>query len=131
MSITDQICNKVNPPSNPHFNPKRKGIIRFNECSKEEQEKLIQSNPLYSKIVCRCESITEAEIVDALTRPLGARDLDGIKRRTRAGAGRCQAGFCLVRNMELLAKYLNIPLMEVSKFGKSSTFLVGRNKEDL
>lgn len=129
--ITDQICNKLNPPPNPHFNPKRKGIIRFNECSKEEQEKLIQSNPLYSKIVCRCESITEAEIVDALTRPLGARDLDGIKRRTRAGAGRCQAGFCLVRNMELLAEYLNIPLMEVSKFGKSSTFLVGRNKEDL
>ncbi|MEG2896317.1 MAG: NAD(P)/FAD-dependent oxidoreductase [Niameybacter sp.] len=125
------VCARLQPNLNPTFNPVRKGITRFNECSKVEQEQLIQAHPLYSKIICRCESITEAEILDALTRPLPARDLDGIKRRTRAGAGRCQMGFCLVRNMELIAETLNMPIQEVSKFGRSSTLLVGRNKENL
>ena len=129
--ITQLIVDKLSPKVNANFNPKREGMIRFNECSKEKQRELIASNPLYSKIVCRCESITEAEIVDALTRPLGAQDLDGIKRRTRAGAGRCQGGFCLVRNMELIHEYLNIPFIDISKFGHSSTLLVGHNKENL
>ena len=129
--ITQLVVDKLSPRVNSTFNPKRKGIIRFNECSKEKQGELIASNPLYSKIVCRCESITEAEIVDSLSRALGARDLDGIKRRTRAGSGRCQGGFCLVRNMELIHEYLNIPYMDISKFGHSSTLLVGRSKEDL
>lgn len=129
--ITQLIVDKLSPKVNASFNPKREGMIRFNECSKEKQRELIASNPLYSKIVCRCESITEAEIIDALTRPLGARDLDGIKRRTRAGAGRCQGGFCLVRNMELIHEYLNIPFIDISKFGHSSTLLVGHNKENL
>nr|WP_307993115.1 NAD(P)/FAD-dependent oxidoreductase [uncultured Niameybacter sp.] len=129
--ITQLIVDKLSPKVNANFNPKREGMIRFNECSKEKQRELIASNPLYSKIVCRCECITEAEIVDALTRPLGARDLDGIKRRTRAGAGRCQGGFCLVRNMELIHEYLNIPFIDISKFGHSSTLLVGHNKENL
>lgn len=129
--ITDLIVNKLSPRLNPTFNPKRKGIVHFNECSKEEQSALIASNPLYSKIICRCESITEAQVVDAITRPLGARDLDGIKRRTRAGAGRCQAGFCLIRTMELISEYSKIPIMNISKFGKSSTLLVSHNKEYL
>lgn len=129
--ITELVVNKLSPKLNPHFNPIRKGIVRFNECSKEEQSTLVASNPLYSKIICRCESVTEAQIVDAITRPLGARDLDGIKRRTRVGAGRCQAGFCLIRTMELLSEYAHIPLLAISKFGHSSTLLVGHNKEDL
>ncbi|MHC1748766.1 MAG: NAD(P)/FAD-dependent oxidoreductase [Cellulosilyticaceae bacterium] len=129
--ITNLVVSKLNPLPNPNFNPKRQGIIRFHERSYKEQEELIKQNPAYSKIVCRCESITEAEIVDALTRPLGAKDLDGIKRRTRAGAGRCQAGFCLVRNMELLSEHLGLDFTEITKFGKHSNFLVGPNKENL
>ena len=72
--------------------------------SKEERAALIKENPAYGNIICRCEMVTEGEILDAIHRPLGARSLDGVKRRTRAGMGRCQAGFCTPRTMELLAQ---------------------------
>ena len=65
---------------------------------------LIKEKPAYGNIICRCEMITEGEIIDAIHRPLGAKSLDGVKRRTRAGMGRCQAGFCSPRTMEILAK---------------------------
>lgn len=129
--IATLVAQKLQAQPNPNFNPKREGITRFNELSTTLQQEAIAANPLYAKIVCRCESITEAEIVNALTRPLGATDLDGIKRRTRAGAGRCQAGFCLVRNMELISQTLGIPFKDITKFGKNSTFIVGENKDTL
>ena len=78
-----------------NFISTRKGITRTEGLSIEEMNELIKKNPAYGTIVCRCESITEGEILDAIHRPLGARSLDGVKRRTRAGMGRCQAGFIL------------------------------------
>ena len=83
----------------------------------EERRKLIAERPEYGQIVCRCEQISEGEILDSIRRPLGARTLDGVKRRVRAGMGRCQAGFCSPRVTELLAAEQEIPFGEVKKNG--------------
>ena len=93
----------------------RKAPPRPREMSINERNKLIKANPTYGKIVCRCEEISEGEIIDAITRPLGARSLDGIKRRVRAGMGRCQGGFCSPKVMELIEKYASIPFDEINK----------------
>lgn len=77
----------------------------------------------------RCEMITEARS-GAINRPLGARTMDGVKRRTRAGMGRCQAGFCTPRTMEILSRELGIPMTEITKKGEGSNLLVGKIKED-
>ncbi|PHV70571.1 FAD/NAD(P)-binding oxidoreductase [Sporanaerobium hydrogeniformans] len=129
--IAESIKEILEAEINPYFNPKRKGIVCFSEQDEDTKRALIKENPLYGQIVCRCESVTQAQIVDAITRPLGAKDTDGIKRRTRAGMGRCQGGFCLVRNMELLEQELGVHFTEVTKFGKASSFVVGIDKEDL
>lgn len=114
---------------NPDFTGTRNGILNPNLLSIEERNALIRKNPAYGSIVCRCEMVTEGEILDAIRRPLGARSLDGIKRRTRAGMGRCQSGFCSPRVMELLAGELHIPLSEVTKSGGASRIVLGFNKE--
>ena len=89
-------------------------MLNPQKLSLEERNELIKKNPAYGNIVCRCESISEGEIIDAINRPLGARSLDGIKRRTRAGMGRCQAGFCTPRQMDILHRELGIPILFVS-----------------
>lgn len=96
----------------------RKGIVRFAECSREVQQELIRQNPAYGKIICHCETITEGEILDAIHRLLGATTLDGIKRRTRAGMGRCQAGFCMPKVMDILARELGLELKDIRKNGR-------------
>ncbi len=111
------------------FIPTRKGVTHFDSLSPDEKKALIAQNPAYGQIVCRCEMITEAEIVDAINRPIGATSMDGIKRRTRAGTGRCQAGFCTPKTMEILARELSIPMTQVTKKGGNSQLLVGVNKE--
>lgn len=118
---------KMNP--NPGFKPGRKGVPNMALASKEEREALIAQDPLYAKVVCRCELVTEGEIVNAIRRSLGAKSLDGIKRRTRAGMGRCQAGFCSPKTVEILARELGVSPEEVTKFGGDSYFLDGVNKE--
>ena len=90
---------------------------------------LIRQNPAYGQIICRCESVTEGEIVDAIHRVPGARSLDGVKRRTRAGMGRCQAGFCSPRVMEILARELGVDQSEITKSGGDSKIIVGTNKD--
>lgn len=90
---------------------------------------LIQKDKNYGKIVCRCEEVSEGEIIDAITRTLGASSLDGIKRRVRQGTGRCQAGFCTPRTLELLAEYRGIPVEKVCKNRKGSEILKGGEKE--
>lgn len=95
----------------------RKGIAHFALLSQDEQNALIKQNPAYGKIVCRCETVTEGEILDAINRPLGATTLDGVKRRTRAGMGRCQAGFCSQTTMALIADKLGIKIEDVRKNG--------------
>ena len=95
----------------------RKGIVHFAQLSAQQQNELIKQNASYGKIVCRCETITEGEILDAINRPLGATTLDGVKRRTRAGMGRCQAGFCSPTTMALIADKLGIKIEDVRKNG--------------
>ncbi len=108
-------AEKLHPEMKSDFKETRKGVVHFAALSREEQNVLIQQNPAYGNIVCRCETVTEGEILDAVNRPLGATTLDGVKRRTRAGMGRCQAGFCSPKTMALLAEKLGVPLMEVRK----------------
>ena len=124
------IQDKYNFPKNENFIAKRKGIVHMEDLSMEEKNEMIKKNPQYGNIVCRCEMVTEGEIVDAINRPIGARSLDGVKRRTRQGMGRCQAGFCTPRTMEILSRELGIPMTEITKKGKGSNLLVGKIKED-
>ena len=92
----------------------------FRELSADEQAALINKDARYGRVICRCETITEGEIVDAIKRPCGARTVDGVKRRTRAGMGRCQGGFCGPRVIEILSRELNIPVPKVRKDGADS-----------
>lgn len=110
------------------FNPVRKAHPVFSKLSLEEKEELIKKNPLYGNVVCRCEHVTEAEIVDVIHRPLPAVTMDALKRRTRAGMGRCQGGFCGPRVAEILARELKIPLEEVTKDGEGSYLFVRKTK---
>ncbi len=131
LYVRDLVVEKLRPAKKQNFVETRKGVISFAAQSIEEQQRLIKENPAYGQIVCRCERITEGEILDAIHRPLGAKTLDGVKRRTRAGMGRCQAGFCTPRTMELLARELGLPLGEVCKNSAASTLIVGTNKDRL
>ncbi|KEI00561.1 NAD(P)/FAD-dependent oxidoreductase [Clostridium botulinum] len=123
------VIEKLAPAKNEKFNPIREGIPKFREMNNEERKALVAKDPSYGKIVCRCETVTEGEIINAIRRPLGAKDLDGIKRRTRAGMGKCQSGFCSTKLVAILAKELNIPVTEVTKFGGKSNLLIGEDKE--
>ena len=92
---------------------------------KVARAELIRRNPSYGTIICRCENVSEGEIVDAINRTLGAKSLDGIKRRVRQGMGRCQAGFCTPRTMEILSRELGISMEEVCKNAPGSEMLKG------
>ena len=113
------------------FKATRKGIPNVAEASFAERQELIKKNPAYANVVCRCEVVTEGEIMDAIHRPLGATTLDGIKRRTRAGMGRCQSGFCAPKTVEILARELGKDVSEITKSGEGSNYLTGYNKEDI
>lgn len=114
--------------SDPDYNPIRKSYHAFSEASDEQKNEMIKENPSYGKIICRCEGVTEGEILDAIRRNPKPRDLDGVKRRTRAQMGRCQGGFCGPYITELLAKELNIPYEDVTKFGGKSVVNIGKTK---
>ena len=105
-----------------------KGIIRFKEMTFQEKNRLIAERPQYGRVVCRCEEITEGEIIDAIRRNPQARDVDGVKRRTRAGMGRCQGGFCMPSVAEILSEELGIPFEQVTKSGEGSEITFGRTK---
>ena len=122
---------KLHLEEKENFIATRKGILDPNTLTKEERVTLIKEKPAYGNIICRCEMITEGEIIDAIHRPLGAKSLDGVKRRTRAGMGRCQAGFCSPRTMEILARELDIPMAEITKSGGKSQIITGTNKDQL
>lgn len=111
------------------FIEERKGIPAFGTADVKKKLELIKENPLYGQIICRCETVTEAEIVQAVRSPLGALDLDGIKRRTRAGMGRCQSGFCSPRVTEILSREAHIPMTSVTKKGGASFVLDGKTRD--
>lgn len=110
------------------FQPCRRPSHWFRELSLEEKNAYIQKNPAYGKMVCRCETVSEGEILDAIRREPRALDIDGVKRRTRSGMGRCQGGFCSPRIVELLAIEQGIPIERVTKNGKGSYLNIGRTK---
>lgn len=111
------------------YNPIRKPAHAFREASIEEKNEIIKKNPAYGKIVCRCETVTEGEILEAIRTNPKPRDLDGVKRRTRAQMGRCQGGFCGPQIVEMLANELGIAYEEVTKFGGNSVMNIGKTKD--
>ena len=124
------IAEKLGLEKNSGFIPTRRDVLDPKTLSAQELSELIKREPAYGTIICRCESVTEGEILDAIRRPLGARTLDGVKRRTRAGMGRCQAGFCSPKVMDILVRELGLSMEEVRKSGAASYIVCGRTKED-
>lgn len=125
VHVAKEVAEKMKLSENKAFNPIRKGIPHFAYLSNEEREALIKENPLYGHIICRCEVVSEGEIVEAIRRVPGAKDLDGVKRRTRAGMGRCQMGFCTPKVMEIIARELHEDITSVTKKGHES-FMVDK-----
>ncbi len=123
------VKDKLSLSEKEDFTATRKGILRPETLTMEERNKLIAEHPEYGNIICRCEMITEGEIMDAIHRPLGARSLDGVKRRTRAGMGRCQAGFCSPRTMEILEREVPMSMYDITKNGVGGAIVIGTNKE--
>lgn len=131
MMVAEIVRGILDLKENEDFIPTRKGILNPADLTLEERNALIRENPAYGRIICRCETVTEGEIIDAIRRPLGAKSLDGVKRRTRAGMGRCQSGFCSPRVMEILARERGVPIEMITKSGGDSKLIVGINKDEL
>jgi glycerol-3-phosphate dehydrogenase len=113
----------------PSFNPRRRAIPRFRELGEREREELMARDRRYGHVICRCEHVTEGEVVEAIRR--GATTLDGVKFRTRAGMGRCQGGFCTPHLLRILSRELGRPVEEITKKGGRSRVVMGRIKEPL
>jgi len=111
-----------------NFNPYNKKKIVTRELSNEEKKKLIKENSQYGEIVCRCEQITKGEVVDAIHSKIPALSIDAIKRRTRAGMGRCQGGFCLPNIIKILAQETDMPIDKILKNEEGSDLFVGKAK---
>ena len=101
----------------------------FNRMTASEKQRMIEKNRLYGRVICRCETVTDGEIVDAIRQPVGARTVDGVKRRTRAGMGRCQGGFCGPRVTQILARELGIPVEKVLKERQGSELFYKKFEE--
>lgn len=126
--VAELIAENLEAKEKENFVATREEPVRFRHLSNEERKAVIEKNPAYGRIICRCETITEGEILDAINTPAGARDVDGVKRRTRAGMGRCQGGFCGSKVVELLAQELGVDINEITKFGGESKILYERTK---
>lgn len=128
LYVEELLLQKLSAEKKADYKMTREAPVRFRHMSKDEREALIKKNPAYGRIICRCETITEGEILDAIHAPAGARDVDGVKRRTRAGMGRCQGGFCGSKVVEILARELGVEMNEITKFGGDSKIIFERTK---
>ncbi len=117
-------------PERADYDPVREKEKPFRSMTEEERERAIAQDPRYGRVICRCETVTEAEIAHAIERTLGKPTVDGVKRRTRAGMGRCQGGFCAPRVMELIEKYGGVPMEKITKNGGASRMIVGRTGQE-
>lgn len=131
QEIAAQVSGFLRLEEKPNFDPIRRGPVNPKSLSKEQWAALIEKEPAYGQIICRCEQVSEGEILAAIRSPLGARDLDGVKRRTRAGMGRCQGGFCAPRVMELLARELGMAQNAITKSGKNSRMITAQGKTEV
>ena len=122
------VAEKLGAVKNEEFNPIRKQII-FMELNSKEKGEIIKKDPNYGRVICRCENITEGEIVDSIHRSVGATTVDGVKKRCRPGMGRCQGGFCGPRVQEILARELNKTLEEIVLDREDSYILTGATKK--
>ena len=122
--VADIVKKLLSLAEKENFIAERRGIPSMALASGQERQRLILENPAYANVICRCEMVTEGEIIDAIRRPVGARTTDGIKRRTRAGMGRCQSGFCNPKVVEILARELGVDESEVLKSGEDSWYLL-------
>lgn len=116
---------------NPDFNPERKGIVRFAEAGKKEQARLIRENPDYGEVICRCEKVTKAEILQAIHNPLGVDTMAGIKYRTRSMMGRCQGGYCQMRIEALIEEELKKRETDVLYAREGSQILFGKVRQEV
>lgn len=126
--LTALIAEKLQLARKENFQPIRRGVPRLHDMPAEQRKAYIEKNPAYGNIICRCEQVSEGEILDAIHGVLGAKTLDGVKRRTRAGMGRCQSGFCSPRVMELLARELSLDLREIRKNEKGSEIVLEKTR---
>ena len=131
VMVADIVGGILKLEDKENFIATRQGIKDPKELTFAEHAALIKENPAYGTVICRCETITEGEIIDAIHRTPGARSVDGVKRRTRAGMGRCQGGFCSPRVLEILARELNVPMSQITKSGGQSKIIVGVNKDNV
>ena len=132
VEVAQMVKDRLQPALNDGFNPLRQGIRHFRDMSNEERKTAIRDNPDCGHIICRCESVTKAEMIAALRSPFSKNNrinsLDAMKYRTRAGMGRCQSGFCLMRLIDIIAEECGIDVTEVTKSGGNSNILAERNK---
>lgn len=122
--VAEMVRAILKPREKKDFVSTRKGIPCMESALDEERQRLIKENPAYGNVICRCEMVTEGEILEAIRRPLGAKTTDGVKRRTRAGMGRCQSGFCNPKVVEILARELNVDEGAIRKAGGNSWYLL-------
>ena len=125
--LADLVAKKLSAAKKADFIATRRGITPLKELPFEERCAVIEKDSAYGQIICRCEQISEGEIIEAIRR--GARSLDGVKRRVRAGMGRCQGGFCAPRVMEILERELQLPSADLTKSGGESRLITGQTKE--
>ena len=125
------LADGLNAPVKADYDPTRKAAHYFHELSMEEKNEIIKKDPRYGRIVCRCEGITEGEIVESILTNPGARDVDGVKRRTRSGMGRCQGGFCSPIVVDIIARECGVAFESVTKFGKGSVLNYHKTKGDM
>ena len=128
-TIKESLGDLVKFEENPGFVPERKHIPRFVDLTMEERKKLAAADPAWGQIVCRCETVTEAQVVEAIRR--GARTLAGVKLQVRPTTGRCQGGFCSPRVVEILARELGVSPLEITRYGGDSHLLSGETKTPL
>lgn len=127
--ICDMVVKKLKCKLNKDFNGKRREFYKFRDLTDEERNNLIKVNSKYGKMICYCQCVTEGEIVDSIRRPLGARTLEGIKRRTGAACGSCQGSNCINKIVSILAREINRNVTDIVKDSKDSKIVLGRVKE--
>ncbi len=119
----------VNLKEKENYNPNRPKPERISDFTKKQLDEKVKEDPAWGRIICRCETVSEHEIVDAIHAPVGATTVDGVKFRCRPGMGRCQGGFCLPRVMEILSRELKIPYQQINKRGEDTPILIGSTKD--
>lgn len=128
--VSGMITSRIASPLKKNFNPVRKGIVRFESLSNEEKAKAIEQNQDYGEVICRCEKVTRAELLEAIHNPLGVHTLAGIKYRTRSMMGRCQGGYCQMRAAQMIQEELGLTRPELLYNRNGSQLFSGAVREE-